>query len=271
MRGRRALAILVAIGGMVFGALGITAMAAVPLATAADAMTPSAQRYFDRINAERASVGAPPLREDPELTALAQAWADQMASTQSPGHPPDITQGFSTPWLQVGDNFAFGPNIDVNWDQLMNSTIHRGNIRNAGYTQVGIGVAIATDGTEYVHQWFIEAEPASGGGGGSGGGGSGGGAAPSGPVVEDTLPVDPAAVGVLPAVVTPMNMAVISSLEYGKAVIPSLTYGGPPGMPIDDVDESSLSPWLIALPLALLLLLLAALLARRARRPGSTG
>ena len=68
-----------------------------------------------------------------------------------------------------------------------------------------------------------------------------------------------------------MNMAVISSLEYGKAVIPSLTYGGPPGMPIDDVDESSLSPWLIALPLALLLLLLAALLSAAGATAGSHG
>jgi uncharacterized protein YkwD len=143
MRGRRALAILVAIGGLLFGALGITAMA-----SPADAMTPSAQRYFDRMNALRASVGAPPLREDPELTALAQAWADQMASTQNLVHPPDITQGFSTPWLQVGDNMVRGANIDVNWEQLINSTIHYGNLTNAGYTQVGIGVSIAADGTE---------------------------------------------------------------------------------------------------------------------------
>lgn len=264
------MAILVAIGGLLSGALGITLFA-----SPADAMTPAAQLYFDRINAERASVGAPPLVEDPELTALAQAWADQMAATQRAGHPPDITQGFSTPWWQVGDNFAYGPNTDANWQQLMGSDIHRGNIRNAGYTQVGIGVAIAADGTEYVEQWFIEADTTSGGGGsggGSGGGGSGGGSAPSGPVVDDTAPLDPTAVAVLPDVVlAPMNMAVISSLEYGKAVIPSLSYGGPVGAPIDDVDESSLSPWLIALPLALLLLLLAALLARRAQRSGRVG
>jgi hypothetical protein len=275
MTGRRAWAV----GGLVFRALAVVAialvaMALVSMARPADAMTFSAQRYLDRINAARAEAGLPALREDPELTALAEAWVGQQATTHSlardPAHPPDITQGFSTPWLQVGDNIVRGADIDANWEQLRESTIHWGNITNAGYTQVGIGVAIAADGTEYVHQWFIEAEPVGIGAGGSGGTG-GGGATPTGPAPADPLPAEPAEVGVLPDVVTgAVNAAVISSLEYGKAVIPSLSYGGASTTPTD-ADDSSLAPWLLALPLALLLVLLALLLARRTRRADHAG
>ena len=83
MRGRRALAILVAVGGLLFGALGITS-------TAADAMTPSAQRYFDRINDERASVGAPPLPRGPRAhgagPGLGRPDGLDPESGASPGH-----------------------------------------------------------------------------------------------------------------------------------------------------------------------------------------
>jgi len=275
MRGRRAWAILVAMGGVLFGALGLVSIV-VTSAPPAGAMTPAAQQYLDRINAERARVGVPPLREDPELTALAQAWADQMAATQRPGHPPDITRGFSTEWLQVGDNFAFGPNVDSNWSQLLASPVHHGNIVNAGYTQVGIGVAIGPDGTEYVEQWFIQAAPA--GADVSGGGGGGGRRAPA--AVEPIVPAEPSGpvAEPLPAVdvVAPaVNLAVITSLEYGKAAIPSLTYGvastGDTAAAPVAADDSSLSPWLLLVPLALLLLLLAALLAWRAQRSGRAG
>ena len=120
------------------------------------ALGPEATQYLNATNALRANLGLSQLQDDPELSALAQAWAEHMAATYTLAHPPDIRNGVSAPWLLLGDNMAMGSNFDLAWNGLVASPVHYKNLSEPRYTHVGTGVAFASDGTQWVHQWFME-------------------------------------------------------------------------------------------------------------------
>lgn len=228
----------------------------------ARALRPEAARYLEATNALRANLGIQQLQNDPELTALAQAWAEHMAATYTLGHPPDITAGVSSPWRLLGDNMAMGSNFDLAWNGLVNSPVHYKNLSEPRFTHVGTGVAFAADGTQWVEQWFMElgdasileppAEPEPE-------------PAPA-PVVTPPPPPPTPLVEVLPnAQVLPVHLAVIPPIDYGQA--PS-EEDEQASLSIEDASGSSV-PWVvwIAAPAALLLVV-ASWLALRGRRPG---
>ena len=72
----------------------------------ATAQASDVQTLITNTNSLRASVGLPPLQLDPQLSGLAQEWADHMASTNTLEHPPDIEGPVSQPWTLVGDNMV---------------------------------------------------------------------------------------------------------------------------------------------------------------------
>lgn len=116
-----------------------------------------------RLNAERAAVGAAPLRSCGTLDAAADAHsADQaahnhMSHTGSDGSNPGVRivragyVGFSG-W---GENVAAGqPSVASVMAAWMGSSGHRANILNGYYGDVGMGLAHSAGGTPYWTQVF---------------------------------------------------------------------------------------------------------------------
>ena len=68
----------------------------------------------------RAGLGLPPLVLDPELTSVAQSWAEQMAATGVLDHPPDVAAGIDdSRWLELGDNIGKGSTFEIAWQALV--------------------------------------------------------------------------------------------------------------------------------------------------------
>ncbi|WP_088008510.1 CAP domain-containing protein [Indiicoccus explosivorum] len=114
------------------------------------------------VNQERAAVGAQALTEDPALSQIAQAKAEDMAANnyfdhQSPtyGSPFRMAYDFGYSYEMFGENIAVGyTSADAVMNGWMNSSSHRENLLNPGYTFIGIGYAESADGTPYwVHMF----------------------------------------------------------------------------------------------------------------------
>ena len=151
------------------GAFGVTAAVALgscgPVATQcapapapAPLAAPSAvQQVVDLTNARRAEHGLGALAVDGLLNNAAQghsndqAAADKMSHTGTDGSNPGdriarAGYGFSA-W---GENVAAGyPDAASAMNGWMNSPGHRANILNGNFTQIGVGLASAADGTTY--------------------------------------------------------------------------------------------------------------------------
>ena len=94
------------------------------------------------MNAARADVHAPALREDPTLSARAQQRAEQMCARNQFSHDgyQAAFRGLSYGWQ--GENLAMGPHEPrAVHQQLMNSSGHRANILKREFRAVGIGHA----------------------------------------------------------------------------------------------------------------------------------
>lgn len=114
-------------------------------------LTEEGARSFDLINDERRAAGTHELANDFDLNAQAQQWAEHIAAQGKLSHskltvPPGATR--------VAENVAYGPSIDVNHRNLMNSSGHRANILDSRMTRVGIGVATGANGSVFVVQLF---------------------------------------------------------------------------------------------------------------------
>jgi len=105
------------------------------------------QEVVELTNQERAKQGLAPLEIDTELSKVARAKSNDMATNNyfdhnSPtyGSPFDMMKSFGIDYKTAGENIAKGqqtPEEVVNaW---MNSEGHRANILNADYTHIGVG------------------------------------------------------------------------------------------------------------------------------------
>lgn len=103
----------------------------------------------DQTNEERVRVGETGLRVSPLLTEAAQAKADDMATK---GYFAHTSPTGVSPWYwfdQVNYQYAYaGENLAVNFsdsrrvtDAWMNSLLHRQNILNTNFTEIGIATA----------------------------------------------------------------------------------------------------------------------------------
>ena len=143
------------------------APSATPPALAADNLTSLARRAVDLTNQERLKAGLQPLEWNNNLAAAATAYANEMASQGFFAHnAPDGTTPVSRAqkagypaygWggLYVGENLARGFDTAESVTQAwMNSPEHRANLLLPKYREIGIGVAVARDGTKYWAQEF---------------------------------------------------------------------------------------------------------------------
>jgi uncharacterized protein YkwD len=137
---------------------------ALPSAGAVETQQPAAQtlgvasaqsvdsQFFDLLNGVRGSVGLPAFRYDTSLSAYAIAQAQAMAAAGTIFHS-NIGSLLGT-WSTVGENVGVGPSVDAVHAALVASPGHYANMTNAGFTTVGIGVAVDGAGRVFTAHVF---------------------------------------------------------------------------------------------------------------------
>ena len=121
---------------------------------------------FDLINRDRRNHGSAPLRWNAKLADVARAHSLDMIREHYFGH--NDPQGRTVAgrvtdagiaWQAVGENIAIAPSVTYAESEFMdeprNQHNHRWNILNRGYTEVGVGIVRASDGSYYITQDFL--------------------------------------------------------------------------------------------------------------------
>ena len=116
-------------------------------------LTPEGQTIFDGVNQARSDNGLPPLVLSPPLTLAAQRHVDDVIATGNWGHYGSDgsnvqmrvarvgypTSSVSENWVAVAD-----PNQAIVW--WMNDWIHRVNILEGHWDEIGVGAGLAENG-----------------------------------------------------------------------------------------------------------------------------
>jgi uncharacterized protein YkwD len=115
-------------------------------------------------NDERAAAGIPALQTSSQLMQAAQLHAGQMASAQQMAHTlpdapyptvQDRLDAAGYRWQSYGENVASGyPSAAQAMSGWMQSSGHRANILNTGFTEMGAGYALDSTGRTYYVQVF---------------------------------------------------------------------------------------------------------------------
>lgn len=133
-----------------------------PAPTGTGTLTADASRILQLCNAERAKVGAKPLKANADLTKLATMKSQDIVqknyfSHQSPtyGSPFDMMKTYGISYMYAGENLAINQNADAAHTAWMNSEGHRRNILNPDFTEIGIGIYAKGNGSFVYTQMFI--------------------------------------------------------------------------------------------------------------------
>lgn len=125
------------------------------------------QEMVERVNEERAKVGAPALEVDSNLMAFAQYWAEHLTIDFRHSAWSDLQEyaqnkGINADDIDGGENITGAGNINgIGYDpvtiainKIMNSEGHKNTMLEPGYTRIGIGFAVNPSGTVYCDQSF---------------------------------------------------------------------------------------------------------------------
>jgi uncharacterized protein YkwD len=113
----------------------------------APVLHPIDARVIERTNAHRIRHGLRPLVVDLSLVRSARRHAAWMTNSRSMVH---TTQ-------PVGENIAMGQTSSAEvMNSWMNSSGHRANILNPGYTRIGVAAFSTPDGTIFWCQQFLQ-------------------------------------------------------------------------------------------------------------------
>jgi uncharacterized protein YkwD len=115
---------------------------------------------INRHNRERAEAELPPLKTNAELEAAAKLQAQDMASQEKMAHtgsdgstPAQRVERAGYHLRKTGENVAFGQtSVEEVMRSWMNSRRHKENILG-DFTEIGVAVAYAKDGTPY---WCVD-------------------------------------------------------------------------------------------------------------------
>lgn len=131
---------------LALGAALALSMAPPQSASAPMDLHPIEARVVERTNVQRAQHGLPPLSVDPWLLTSARRHAAWMTNSRSLTHTSQ----------SVGENIAMGQNSSAEViNSWMNSSGHRANILNPGYTRIGVAAFTTPDGTIFWCQQFL--------------------------------------------------------------------------------------------------------------------
>jgi uncharacterized YkwD family protein/spore coat assembly protein SafA len=122
------------------------------------------QQVIDLVNKQRASAGLMQLKANWELSRVARYKSQDMIDKkyfahESPtyGSPFRMMETFGIKFSAGGENIAYGQKTPAEvMKAWMNSPGHKANIMSAVYTEIGVGVAKASNGTFYWTQQFIK-------------------------------------------------------------------------------------------------------------------
>ncbi|AGY48392.1 sporulation protein [Bacillus phage Slash] len=121
------------------------------------------QQVIKLVNAERAKAGLKPLKENWELSRVAEFKSKDMKdnnyfdhNSKTYGSPFTMIKKFGISYKTAGENIAAGQKTpDEVMKAWMNSPGHKANILNAGYTQIGVGYVTGGSYGSYWTQQFI--------------------------------------------------------------------------------------------------------------------
>ncbi|MEG6586899.1 CAP domain-containing protein [Dendrosporobacter sp. 1207_IL3150] len=124
--------------------------------------TTKEQQALQLLNNDRAAHGLPALKFNSKLTTLAENYAKDMINRGFFSHytpeglsPFDRMSRAGIGYRTAGENLAINSSVAGAETAFMNSSGHRANILNSTYSEVGIGVVQAPNGSLYVVQEFI--------------------------------------------------------------------------------------------------------------------
>lgn len=112
-----------------------------------------AARLLALTNQVRASQGLPALTTDPQLTAVAQAWATELAGRGVISHNPSVRAQVRG-WEVLGENVGVGGNVDAIHAGFVASPTHYANLVDSAYTKVGFGI-VRPDARIFVVEVFM--------------------------------------------------------------------------------------------------------------------
>jgi uncharacterized protein YkwD len=139
---------------VLFVGLAVALSACIPPPSAVTGATPA--DVVNAINGDRAANGLGALTSDPQLEALAKAWANHLAAVGTLGHQ-DLealrANPYMSTWLSLGENCLTGAaslsagQIENVW---MSDSGHRENILRPGMNAVGVGMTVDGAGQVWV-------------------------------------------------------------------------------------------------------------------------
>lgn len=110
-------------------------------------------RLLSLTNQVRAAQGLPALTTDSQLTAVAQAWAVELAGRGVISHNPSV-RGQVTGWRELGENVGVGGNVDAIHAGFVASPTHYANLIDTAFTKVGFGI-VRLDARIFVVEVFM--------------------------------------------------------------------------------------------------------------------
>jgi uncharacterized protein YkwD len=119
-------------------------------------------QMFELVNRDRAAHGAPALRWDPQLAAVARGHSQDMVQTGFFSHTSPNTGECEArlarggvAWRAYAENISYHNSVANSERSLMNSPAHRTNLLNPSYDTIGIG--IVSNGRQiFVTQNFVK-------------------------------------------------------------------------------------------------------------------
>lgn len=114
------------------------------------------------LNADRRNAGMELLQVNLKLSKLAADYAVDMNTRQFFAHidpdgkdPFDRMAVIGIDFPNAGENIALSPDVETAHKMLMDSPLHRENILNPKFTEIGIGTKTDARGSIYLVQEFI--------------------------------------------------------------------------------------------------------------------
>ncbi len=138
--------------------IGAVALPLAALAPPAAAATPAAQ-FVTMVNNLRSQNRVAPLATDPAMTSVAEAWANNMANTQSLSHNPNEATQIPSGWTKMGENIGEGHSLAAVYASLVASQPHYANMVDPAFNHTGVGVAIDSNGQVWVAEDLADYPP----------------------------------------------------------------------------------------------------------------
>ncbi len=166
--GRNRVTDMTSVRARLFSAIILAALVPIAFSTPASAVEDETSAGFETVlrgtNDYRESNGVDRLVHDPRMSAVAQAWAEQMAADYAKSgdvstalhHNPHVTSQIPAGAQAVGENIAVNGGYSQPYDYLLKqwrtSSGHNKNMLNSRWTHIGIGTYQDSTG----HTWGVQ-------------------------------------------------------------------------------------------------------------------